>query len=79
MIERSTAVKCPPIHYQLAGTKKIQQELAKPGAVEQFLEDPEAIKRVKDTFVGQYSLDKVYGKNCIFIKNLKLVTGKSKK
>ena len=25
MIERSTAIKCPSIHYHLAGTKKVQQ------------------------------------------------------
>ncbi|KAF3588045.1 hypothetical protein F2Q69_00029748 [Brassica cretica] len=34
LIEQSSAVKCPSIAYQLAGTKKIQQELAKPGVLE---------------------------------------------
>ncbi|PSN51649.1 Glutathione synthetase [Blattella germanica] len=29
-IERSRAIKCPSIHYHLAGTKKVQQALAKP-------------------------------------------------
>merc|ERR1712130_511311 len=34
MMERSLAIKSPSIHYHLAGTKKVQQELAKPGQVE---------------------------------------------
>ena len=36
LIEQSSAVKCPSIAYQLAGTKKIQQELAKPGVLERY-------------------------------------------
>lgn len=28
-MEKSSAIKCPSISYHLAGTKKIQQELAK--------------------------------------------------
>jgi hypothetical protein len=31
MMERSMAIKCPSIQYHLAGTKKIQQELVRPG------------------------------------------------
>ena len=31
LIEKSGAIKCPSIHYHLAGTKKVQQALAKPG------------------------------------------------
>ncbi|EPS68591.1 glutathione synthetase, partial [Genlisea aurea] len=34
VIEQSSAVKCPSIAYHLAGTKKIQQELAKPNQLE---------------------------------------------
>lgn len=33
MIERSSAVKCPCLAYHLAGTKKVQQQLALPGEV----------------------------------------------
>lgn len=33
MMEMSLAIKCPSIQYHLAGTKKIQQELAKPGVM----------------------------------------------
>lgn len=57
MMERSLAVKCPSVHMQLAGSKKIQQELARPGVVERFLRDPDICRRIRDTFAGQYSLD----------------------
>ena len=30
-------VKCPTIAYHLTGTKKVQQDLARPGVTEQFL------------------------------------------
>lgn len=33
-MEQSSAIKCPSISYHLAGTKKIQQELAKPDVLE---------------------------------------------
>ena len=39
LMERSMALKSPSIHYHLAGTKKVQQELAKPGQLERFLGD----------------------------------------
>ncbi|XP_026483272.1 glutathione synthetase-like isoform X3 [Vanessa tameamea] len=55
-VERSSAVKCPSIHYQLAGTKKVQQALAAPGALEQFVR-AELCGRVRDIFTGLYSLD----------------------
>ena len=34
LMEQSSAVKCPSISYHLVGTKKIQQELAKPDVLE---------------------------------------------
>ena len=58
-MERSRAIKCPSVHYQLAGCKKIQQELSSPGTLERFIHDKTAIKRIRATFAGQYSLDKV--------------------
>lgn len=61
MIERSAAIKCPSIHYHLAGTKKVQQALAKHGVVERFLKDENDIKRVRDIFTGLYSFDKSEG------------------
>ncbi|EFA06495.2 Glutathione synthetase-like Protein [Tribolium castaneum] len=49
--------QAPSIHYHLAGTKKVQQTLAKPGALEQFLSDPLKVAKVKQIFGGLYSLD----------------------
>jgi len=57
MMERSIAIKSPSINYHLAGTKKVQQELAKPGQVEKFLGDKAQIESVRDIFTGLYSLD----------------------
>ena len=37
MLETSTAVQCPSVAYQLAGTKKVQQDLAAVGTLEHFL------------------------------------------
>ena len=59
LIERSKAIKCPNIYYHLAGTKKVQQVLATPGAVERFIEDADAVARIRATFAGQYSIDQV--------------------
>ena len=36
-MEQSSAIKCPTISYHLVGTKKIQQDLAKPGVIERYL------------------------------------------
>ena len=35
-LERSRAIKCPTVGYQLVGTKKIQQVLAEPGVLERY-------------------------------------------
>ncbi|CAH0760223.1 unnamed protein product [Diatraea saccharalis] len=56
-VERSTAIKCPSIAYQLAGTKKVQQALAVPGVLEKFMGGGNATERVRDIFTGLYSLD----------------------
>ncbi|XP_055508707.1 glutathione synthetase-like [Leucoraja erinacea] len=58
MIERSMAIKCPNIATHLVGTKKIQQELAREGVLENYLsDDPAAVERIRATFVGLYSID----------------------
>ncbi|XP_069114373.1 glutathione synthetase-like [Argopecten irradians] len=57
MMERSKAIKCPSVQCQLAGTKKVQQELCRPGAVERFIDDPEVAHQIRETFVNQFSLD----------------------
>ena len=58
-MELSCAIKCPSVHHQLVGAKKIQQELSRPGAVEKFITDAKAVEDMKATFAGQYSLDLV--------------------
>lgn len=57
LIERSAAIKCPSIHYHLAGTKKVQQQLAKPGVLERFVSDAERVRTIREIFTGLYSLD----------------------
>ena len=61
MMERSAAIKCPTVPYQLSGTKKVQQVLAQPGMVEKFLPEAsaEAVKKIRQTFAGQYTMDMV--------------------
>ncbi|KAL3516153.1 hypothetical protein ACH5RR_023055 [Cinchona calisaya] len=60
MMEQSSAIKCPSISYQLAGTKKIQQELAKPGVIERFLENKDDIAKLRKCFAGLWSLDDLH-------------------
>lgn len=57
LIERSLAIKCPSINYHLAGTKKVQQALAKPGILKRFITDDIKIKTISDIFTGLYSMD----------------------
>ncbi|KAL9393192.1 hypothetical protein Peur_012477 [Populus x canadensis] len=57
LMEQSSAVKCPSISYHLAGTKKIQQELAKPNMLERFLENKEDISKLQKCFAGLWSLE----------------------
>ncbi|KAF5463466.1 hypothetical protein F2P56_019377 [Juglans regia] len=57
LMEQSSAIKCPSISYHLAGTKKIQQELAKPDVLERFLDNKEDIAKLRKCFAGLWSLD----------------------
>lgn len=59
LMEQSRAIKCPTAALQLAGCKKVQQELAAPGVLERFIKDPDVCHRIRATFAGQYSLDLV--------------------
>lgn len=56
-IERSMAIKCPSAAYQLAGTKKVQQALAAPGALERFTNDAETANEIRTVFAGLFDLD----------------------
>ncbi|KAI4176227.1 MAG: hypothetical protein LQ346_007925 [Caloplaca aetnensis] len=55
-LEKSRAIKCPSIDVQIAGSKKVQQELTMPGALERFLLPQEAA-RIRETFLPMYPLD----------------------
>ncbi|XP_020915638.1 glutathione synthetase [Exaiptasia diaphana] len=57
LIERSLAIKCPSAAMHLVGTKKVQQVLAEPGVLERFITDEGALKRIRSTFTGLYTLD----------------------
>ncbi|XP_074311535.1 glutathione synthetase, chloroplastic [Silene latifolia] len=57
LIEQSSVVKCPSISYHLAGSKKIQQELAKPNILERFLDNKEDVAKLRKCFAGLWSLD----------------------
>ncbi|GLI68541.1 hypothetical protein VaNZ11_012982 [Volvox africanus] len=57
LIERSNAAKCPTVAYQLAGTKKIQQDLARPGVLEKFICDHRDAALLREFFAGLWSLD----------------------
>jgi len=60
LIERSRATKCPQLGYHLAGTKKVQQELARPGVLERFFSEEEieqgVVTRMREAFAGLFSL-----------------------
>ena len=57
LLERSAAIKCPSVGYQLAGTKRVQQELCLPGVVERYVGGSLAgAARVRRCFAAQYSL-----------------------
>eukprot|EP01125_Pyxidicula_operculata_P011709 TRINITY_DN3836_c0_g1_i3.p1 TRINITY_DN3836_c0_g1~~TRINITY_DN3836_c0_g1_i3.p1 ORF type:complete len:309 (-),score=30.76 TRINITY_DN3836_c0_g1_i3:258-1184(-) len=56
-VERSTAIKCPNIHYHLIGTKKIQQVLANPVELAKFVDSKEDMAEMQSCFAGLYSLD----------------------
>lgn len=58
-LEASRATKCPSLGYHLAGTKKVQQELARPGVLERFFpaaDDAAKIAAMRACFAGLYSM-----------------------
>ncbi|KAA8900860.1 hypothetical protein FN846DRAFT_957739 [Sphaerosporella brunnea] len=56
-LERSRAVKCPTIATQLAGAKKVQQELAVDGVLGRFIKSPSEREEIRATFAAIYPLD----------------------
>ncbi|KAK1226677.1 Glutathione synthetase [Marasmius sp. AFHP31] len=59
LLERSRAIKCPSLPLQLAGGKKVQEVLTRPGVLEHFLPDVDhpVLEELRGTFMGMYSLD----------------------
>ncbi|CAG8764648.1 20363_t:CDS:2, partial [Racocetra persica] len=57
LIERSKAIKCPTVAYQLVGVKKMQQVLAVPGVLEKYISNPSDITKLRSCFAGLYPLD----------------------
>jgi len=55
LLERSLAIKCPSVAYQLVGAKKVQQALALPGALEKFL-PADSSKLLRKSFAGLWGL-----------------------
>lgn len=55
LLERSLAVKCPTVAYQLVGAKKIQQAIARPGVVEKFI-GTDSGSTLRECFAGLWGL-----------------------
>mmetsp|Transcript_33007 Transcript_33007/g.80220 ORF Transcript_33007/g.80220 Transcript_33007/m.80220 type:complete len:658 (-) Transcript_33007:104-2077(-) len=58
-LEQSRAAKCPSLGYHLAGTKKVQQELARPGVLERFFSEKDEewkVSAMRSCFAGLYSM-----------------------
>jgi glutathione synthetase len=58
-LECSRAAKCPSLGYHLAGTKKVQQELARPGVLERFFpgsDESGKVEAMRSCFAGLYSM-----------------------
>ena len=72
LMERSLAIKSPSIQYHLAGTKKVQQELADPKILEKFLGgNGEKIALISGIFTGLYTLDRNEAGNATFDRVMK--------
>jgi Eukaryotic glutathione synthase, ATP binding domain len=62
VLKSSRAAQRPSIALQLAGAKKVQEVLSRPGVLERFLAPSEGADAVRDTWVGILSLDRDDGK-----------------
>lgn len=57
LVERCDAFKCPSVAYQLAGAKKIQQDLARPGVVERYAASEADAQLLRTFFAGLWALE----------------------
>lgn len=55
LLERSLAIKCPSVAYQLVGAKKVQQALTREGALEEFLPS-DVSDQLRQCFAGLWGL-----------------------
>lgn len=57
LLEKSLAIKCPSVDYQLVGAKKVQQAMAVEGVLEKFLGSEEgAATQLRSCFAGLWGL-----------------------
>ena len=57
LLERSRAAQCPSLALQLAGGKKVQEVLTRPGVLERFLTPTEGAESVRESWVRLWALD----------------------
>ncbi|KAL6300699.1 hypothetical protein BKA93DRAFT_800833 [Sparassis latifolia] len=57
LFESSRAIQCPSIQLQLAGGKKVQEVLTKPGVLESFLMNEAQVDRLRASWMGMWGLD----------------------
>lgn len=57
LLERSRAAQCPSLALQLAGGKKVQEVLTRPGVLERFLAPSEGAESVRESWVRMWALD----------------------
>jgi glutathione synthase len=71
-LEVSRATKSPSLGYHLAGTKKVQQQLARPGVLEYFFPtESDMVDKMRLAFAGLYSLgDDVIGSDLDAVKDV---------
>ena len=59
LIEQSHAAKCPTVALQLAGSKKVQQDLARPGVIEKYSENSTEARKMRKSFAGLWGLEQL--------------------
>ncbi|KAH9968289.1 glutathione synthase [Russula compacta] len=57
LLESSRAAQCPSLALQLAGAKRVQEVLTRPGVLERFLAPSEGAAAVRESWVRMWALD----------------------
>ncbi len=65
-LERSLAVKCPPVAYHLAGCKRVQQVLSSAGVLERFISAEDAVL-IRSSFTELWGLQARADETCRII------------